>query len=540
MILAENEYQTYHKIIHLAFQIFERTGDHLYKNKAFEYSEKSKSANLLAALRNSEALEIGGIPDDLIKREQEIRSELNSYELFVYEETSKEDPNEERIKIWEDYIFTLQTQFDSLISFLEVNYPEYHSLKFQMNVTDPAKISEALSKNKVLIEYVVLDSVLLAFIHAKDDFLIHREPIDSLFHFNTRFLRDIVTNRKFSEGVKLDYTRFVHASNNLYQRLIRPFEVFIEDKDLIIIPDGTLAYIPFEVLISQLPDYRELDYRGLQYLLRDHSVSYSNSATLLVNSMKKQKKANRKLLAFAPNYLNDLAPETSRTATEQLYESLYPIPGVLEEVSRIQKILGGDIYLDDEATEFNFKKNSSNFGILHFAMHTVLDDSNPMFSKLVFANVNENEEDGLLNTFEIYNLSLNAKMAVLSSCNSGAGKMLKGEGVMSLARGFIYAGCPSIIMTLWEVEDNSGSAIMSDFYGYLKKGYSKNDALRLAKLDFLENATMKFAHPYFWSPYVSIGDTEPIFQKLYLRILLLSLLVFVVVLLGGTLYRKLR
>jgi CHAT domain-containing protein len=110
-------------------------------------------------------------------------------------------------------------------------------------------------------------------------------------------------------------------------------------------------------------------------------------------------------------------------------------------------------------------------------------------------------------------MKLNAQMAVLSSCSSGFGKMQKGEGMMSLARGFIYAGCPSIIMTLWQVTDQSSSELMTSFYKYLKKGKSKQESMRLAKLDYLDSADDLTSNPYFWSGFVVVGDGNPIYRK---------------------------
>ena len=136
-----------------------------------------------------------------------------------------------------------------------------------------------------------------------------------------------------------------------------------------------------------------------------------------------------------------------------------------------------------------------------------------MYSKLAFVQNVDSLNDGFLNTYEIYNMRFNARMAVLSSCKTGFGKLMKGEGVMSLARGFMYAGCPSIIMTLWEVSDKSGAKLMQDFYKSLIKGRSKAEALQIAKLNFLKKADNLKANPYFWSTYVIIGEAGPMFSK---------------------------
>ena len=171
------------------------------------------------------------------------------------------------------------------------------------------------------------------------------------------------------------------------------------------------------------------------------------------------------------------------------------------------------VYLDYDATEQAFWTTAGDYDILHLAMHTLINDANPMFSQLVFTLSNDTVEnnDGLLNTYEIYNMNLNARMAVLSACNTGYGKLQKGEGIMSLARGFMYAGVPSIIMTLWAVEDQSGSELMTRFYKFLSDGDEIDEALRKAKLEYLAGADELRAHPYLWASYVSIGKANPIY-----------------------------
>ncbi len=221
-------------------------------------------------------------------------------------------------------------------------------------------------------------------------------------------------------------------------------------------------------------------------------------------------------MAFAPNYSAVLAqnevPEPI-DFLEQYREQLVPIPGVKDEVQMINRLVDGDVWLDEEATETRFKQDAENYDILHLAMHTIVNNEDPMYSKLAFVQNIDSLNDGFLNTYEIYNMRFNARMAVLSSCKTGFGKLLKGEGVMSLARGFMYAGCPSIIMTLWEVSDKSGARLMQDFYKSLKKGKTKAEALQKSKLEFLKTADKLKANPYFWSTYVIIGDTSPMYEK---------------------------
>jgi CHAT domain-containing protein len=194
---------------------------------------------------------------------------------------------------------------------------------------------------------------------------------------------------------------------------------------------------------------------------------------------------------------------------------LVPLAGTQKEVSRISRLVNTTVYTGLEATEENFRKDAEKYDILHLAMHAFINDSLPAFSSLAFAQTDSSDvlNNGLLNTSDIYNLKLQAALTVLSACNTGMGKLRKGEGIMSLARGFLYAGCPSIIMSLWEVEDNSGTEIISSFYKNLKRGKAKDEALRMAKLEYLENANSRMAHPHYWLGFVSIGDESPIYKS---------------------------
>ena len=227
----------------------------------------------------------------------------------------------------------------------------------------------------------------------------------------------------------------------------------------------------------------------------------------------------------------------SRFNAQTGMENLNPLPGAYEEVSYVTDILKGRKLIDSMATEKAFKKFAPDFGILHLAMHTLIDNRNPMFSKLVFTPWLIGPDEGLLNTYELYNMQLNARMVVLSACRSGDGILQKGEGIMSLARGFLYAGCPSLIMTLWNVEDRSGLEIMHHFYHQIKKGKTKNDALRKAKIKYLASAAPHKTHPYYWAGYLQIGEPDAIFSPWYKRIMPAG---FIVVLLVFLLRYQLR
>jgi CHAT domain-containing protein len=144
--------------------------------------------------------------------------------------------------------------------------------------------------------------------------------------------------------------------------------------------------------------------------------------------------------------------------------------------------------------------------------------------------MNDTIDDGYLKTFEIYGIPLKAKMVILSSCNTGSGRMSSGEGILSLARGFIYSGSQSVVMSLWEIEDKSGTEIVEKFYSYLKKGYSKSASLKKARIDFLKSADQLRSHPYFWSTLIVYGNNEPLYysKKLKYTVLVIGIVISLV------------
>jgi CHAT domain-containing protein len=340
----------------------------------------------------------------------------------------------------------------------------------------------------------------------------------------------LLNNQNFSGGVHENYRRYVNLGNKFYKILIEPCLAFTDRKNFTIVPDGAITYVPFEGLITRITDTEYINYLDLPYLIHDYSIGYSHSSTLMFSERYKSKSTEDKVLAFAPNYENPL----DRMDTAQFRQIdittdyLFPLVGTINDVQSINATVPSKVFLNEMATEANFKKYAADYNVLHLAMHTIMKDDSPLYSMLAFTNVDHGDtiEDNKLYAYEIYNMKLNAQMAVLSSCNSGTGKMQKGEGMMSLARGFIYAGCPSIIMTLWQVADKSSSELMTSFYKYLKRGRSKQEAMRLAKIDYLATADDLTSNPYFWSGFVVLGDGSPIYRKTGFAYWLIVIVVF--------------
>ena len=522
---------TFSNAIKTALQLYKLTAKEEYLEKAFSISEKSKAAILYASIKGVEAMEYSGISEELQELEKNLQNKIKKNEKLIYDEKIASNPDEKKINQWEKKLFDYNKTYDSLISEFEKNNKDYYSLKYDKTTKSYHEIQEKLNPDDVLIEFTVSDSSIFIFTITKDSIQVIDQAIDSTYFSQIATVRNSFNKNSILNHSFQDYKQFVDASYKLYLTLLSPIENLIEEKKIIIIPDDKLGYIPFGALLCNKPDTSKIDYRNLPYLIKKNAISYSYSANLLYNESEEKCPQNDEILLLGPTYEN-----TSRLDSNHLlfsygiHDYLVELPNSKDEISKINEIFDGISLIDSDATESNFKQKAKDFDILHLAMHTIVNDTNPMFSKLIFTLDNDSVQDGFLNTYEIYNLELNARMAVLSACNTGSGKLQRGEGIMSLARGFIYAGVPSIIMTLWEVDDVSGSEIMKGFYSYIKEGFSKDEAIRLAKMDYLSGANQIGSHPYFWSAYVGIGDTSPLKTSSNIKIILIvSILTFLII-----------
>ncbi len=514
LLLSENEHETFMQAIQVSWKLYEQTGNKRFIEEAFNFSERSKSASLLASFRDFEARSFGGVPEELLDRELELKRGIAAYRELIYEEQRLVEADDDRISMWNERVFSLEIDLRQLIGRLEMEYPDYYALKYNLEVTTVEDVMKEAGTRNALVKYAYADSLIFIFAITENTSNLYRIELNFNLEPEIAGLLNVLTSGNLDRQIGEDYKTFTSIAGELYMLLIDPVVEDIKNSRLVIVPDGILAYIPFELLLTSSENNETGQYRNLPYLLRDYSVSYNHSATLWRESLNIKTGRGGRVLAMAPDYNFNQLPEVGSLINRQYYRNmLVPLPGAREEALKVAEITKGDVLLEKEATEFRFKQVAGDYSILHFAMHTLLDDENPMYSKLVFSDSPNDEEDGFLNTHEIYNLDLIAGLAVLSSCRSGYGTLRRGEGVMSLARGFLYAGVPSIVMTNWEVEDKSGAEIMISFYKYLLKGYRKDEALRLARIDFLDNADMLRAHPYFWGAYVCIGNPDELFRS---------------------------
>ena len=515
--ITEKSQEEYNWILKVLQELYNRSGDKKHLASIFRYMEKGKSAVLLSSITDSKAKITANLPDSIIEKEKWLRTRINGFKNLVYEERQKKatNRNEQKIDEWEGIIFEHQQQYDSLEEYIRQKYNRYYKLRLRPSVMELEEVAEKMSNDEIIIEYTMTDEQLyiLTITPGNQTFQsveVNKETINQLI----ATIRTNLIVKDFPNFDRESYKMFTSAGYSLFKHVLQPVYDQTNGKDVVFIPDGKMGYIPFELLLTKSIDQnrgREMNFKDLPYLLRERAISYAYSSTLLFSDIKDKKPTKNKVLAMAPSYDNmHSQPVDSLFNTRQNSEILLPIPGVKKEVSNIGETYRSRIYQDAAATEKKFKEQAPEYAALHLAMHTILDDRQPMYSKLVFYQQSGNERDGLLNTYELFELSLNAEMAVLSACNTGYGKLQRGEGIMSLARGFLYAGVPNIVMTLWPIEDKATSKIMKLFYEQLAEGKEKDEALRQAKLLFLNSTDQLRAHPHFWGSFVSIGPDTPL------------------------------
>ncbi len=510
------EYSTFKQIINISYSAYSITHDLKYLESAFQNAERLKSSSLFDKISNQLALDKSLVPDSLLNLENKLNSSITILSEKLNNEKNNINPDSLVIKEYNDEIFTANRKREELNRYIESEYKDFYELKYSNSMLSLEEIQLKLNKNQVILEYVLneTDSIreLYTFVISTDKIDFNKQKVNAEFANSIDYIFKFMSNPEYMFTKNKDSKQFCISSNYLYKQLILPLKDEISNKNIIIIPDGKLSYIPFDALIENLPDTtKSIEFNQLNYLIRNYCFNYSNSVNLLFKPIPSEKKRNNiKTIAFAPVYKEG-------ESVEILHKKypLIPLPGVAKEVNRISKIVDAVIFSGDKATEDNFRKNVEKYDILHLAMHAFINDSMPAFSSFVFtqSNIDDPMKNGVLNTADIYNLKLNAKLTVLSACNTGAGQLKKGEGIMSLARGFLYAGCPSIVMSLWEVEDESGTQIISAFYKNLKKGKSKDESLRLAKLDYLNSVGSRRAHPHYWLGFVSIGDNSRLYSS---------------------------
>ena len=407
---------------------------------------------------------------------------------------------------------------DSLARF----FPDYYRAVYAHTQPEVAEVQAYLQKDStVLVEYFWGSDALYACWLGADTFFVQPLPLDSLEERVRSFRRAVETAG--SEPGQL-----ARDAHSLFQTLLAPgLEAFARmPQRLLVVTDGVLAYVPFSALLTSLPGAGE-EISTWPFLIRKMSVGHTHSAEwhLLVSG--EPQTAATAYLGFAPSFRGE-GQMRGEGSGEMTWSEL---PGGKKEMAALARSYSGTSWQGVEVNEQLFKRQARAPGILHVTTHGVLDDAQPMSSFLVFSpSEKDSEEDGRLFAWELYDVRMKASLVVLSACNTASGAFRRGEGLMSLARAFHFAGSPSLVATLWQVQDQSTAVIMEELYPNLAAGMTKEAALAAAQQAYLAKCDPLLAHPFYWAGLVSLGDQRPLPPAAYswpwLWLLLLGWLMF--------------
>lgn len=472
LFLNKIKYGVHSKPIDISLLLYEKTKDTVYLEQAWQFDQMNKASILSYNIYENELRNADSLKGE-VNRERNIRSAITRLSIKAANETNTDKLKEITNAIRDNEIELGKIQ-DNISA-------KSAAKNIRPSIPSANRIQQKLLDNKTaLLSYHLAENELLILSITKNNFTYTKVPTDQ--HFFSGIDSFIHALHAVSGESKFDATRL---SQQLYSRLIKPVLPEIRNiTRLVIIPDDELNYVPFEALQDSVKNY----------LVEKISVQYQYSASLL--EKRKRKIASRGILSFAP-----FANSTGKFYSRLNYSE--------DEI----KGLDGKTYIDSSATKENFLTYSNKFAVIHLATHAQVNDSKPSQSFIAFANNSNDSIMGRLYAQEIYDLSLDStQLVILSACETGTGRLVHGEGMMSLSRAFAYAGCPDIVTSLWKAEDKTTAFLMKRFHYYLSDKRSADDALHLAKLDLLKTNEIdeRLKTPNYWAHIIFIGEYEPI------------------------------
>ena len=505
--------------MNLAWQLFERTGENLYLQRAFEILERNKSYLLLQSVRGLHLARQYGVPDSLTRQEKSHSQWIAFYQQQIREESmAGRKPSTSKIELWEKQLLHHQQAITSLKIQFQSAYPAYFHSRYE-----PANASLSQVQDHLAIDSLFLlesfwgkDHLFLLGISSQAVDMISL-PIDSSLRQNFYQLQRRISTFPAREESLIHQERleFSQLSYACYRHLFSHWETEVAiSKGILFIPDGPLASIPLETLITNNSPADA--YHLLPYLVQSHNLQYAHSYTLWqeMHTARSFHRNNGRLLALAPDFSRvksreDWESEISFLRRSYGVDTLSPLHWNQQEVRSIPGTFGNKLLVGTEANEHNFRREMGEFQILHLATHAWVHPSDPLQSCLFFSKQGDSQEDGQMSLLEMLGQKIEADLVVLSACETGLGNELAGEGVLSLSHSFAKSGASSVIASLWQVDDRSSSRLMEAFYSHLAQGKNQAEALRLARIGYL-NTEERNNSPFFWGAWVVYGDTRPI------------------------------
>lgn len=459
--------------------------------EALKVAERAKARTLAEIMQTGKIDLRKRMTEEERQQEEELRKQIARLNIALRSLQNQPNPDQQQVKHLQERIAEARRAYESFRREIYLKHPDIAVLKVELPPITVKQLTELMPDEKTaLLEFVVGDDQSFVFIIVRKN----GQPVVTVQPIKVS--RDELTKlvKSFREQLAKQALKFTEATT-LYNLLIAPLEKMLTGKKVLcIVPDSALWELPFAALRD----------KSGKFLVERFAISYAPSLTTLsaMQRYARQRVEKRKgqLLAFAyPSF------GASRKIELPLRGTFEELPQTEREAKAIAALFGKDaqVYLREQATEERFKTEAPKYRILHIATHGIFDVSSPLYSGLLLSQ--GKFEDGILEAWEIADMDLNAELVVLSACETARGLVKEGEGLIGFAWAIFVAGCPSSLLTQWQVADKSTAELMAAFYrNWRSQKITKAEALQRAQLSLLRSN--QWSHPFFWAPFVLIGD----------------------------------
>ncbi|WP_207622437.1 CHAT domain-containing protein [Niastella koreensis] len=506
LFLKNNSQQVYQNAVTVCLQLHALHPNKGYAQQAFVMAERNKASVMYSGITQKGFRKLAGIDPALLQQERNIK-----YNLARLSIRNDQTQDSAALVSLANEKAGYEIQLAQVQHALEQN-SLYYQLKYQETYPRPDSLQQYLGRNQAVISFYATGNTLHLFVITRSRF--QQAGIDSFASLQQAITYWLTALQHPENG-----RRFKGApwGQQLYQRLVKPLQALTGDAtEWIIIPDNILYYLPFE----SLP--REAGGADAPPLLETTEISYQFSTRFIVAQAARKHSLNTSLqtLAFAP------FAQAGKPFPHPEYTFMQQLPASAQEIAH----LPGLSFTNQQATKEKFLQHLQQYPVIHLATHAIADTGNSAASFIAFyPQTGERTQDALY-LEELYGLNMEkTQLMIISACETGHGQLVNSEGVLSLTRGFAYAGCASMVNSLWKADDNSTAAILHQFHIYLQKGYTKSKALRQAKLDYLHSNAL-YKTPDYWAHLILTGDNQPLVKAVtwYWWLLVIGALVAVV------------
>ena len=510
-IFYDRDFPVLEEWLDVQWRLYENTGNLDYAQKMFQITGRSKAFLLAESMQRNGALRFAGLPDSILRAEFSLRERIvDAEKMLDASALDRHDPSDSSALTLNRDLAGWRQEYGRLLHRIEITYPEYFRLrKLRQDLAGEALRRKGLAPGQAMLMYGMTQSGVYAFVLTRDTFLVQKLPVSEALSADIDRFRQCLTTYFTGDNpddsrYDADLDQYISLAQSLYRQLVQPVAPLLPER-IVIIPEGKLCHLPFEALLTAAPA-NESNLRSYPYWAMEKAISYALSPNYWIETMQSHAKRQEKnWLGVAP-FASESPAGDGSTAVRSADSgtSFQPLPYSGQEVSEIAAMLEGEVWLNAAARPGRFREEAYRHRILHLATHSRADDRMGHYSYLATSASGER-----LPAKDLYQLSLAAEMVVLSACESGSGKLRRGEGIIGLVRAFSYAGARSIIATLWVAHDQSATGLMVEFYRRLKQGMPKDLALKAARTNMLKQAPGTM-HPFYWAGFRLYGNVAPL------------------------------